>query len=123
MPCLDGTCCCLSASAAGLAAGEAVGEEGEEGDDALFDVLVGCTRRRSDILGELTLTMALRTVTMALMTAMKQLVMAETRVLKHDATAPIVAVLVGCLCGLVVLFGAGFDSEAELSSGLWLALE
>lgn len=103
VPCLDGTCGCFSATA-GLAAGEAVGEEGEEGDDALYVVLVDCARRGSG-LGELTLTMALMTVTMALMTAMKQLVMAETRVLKHDATAPIVAVLVGCVnwwCSLVL---------------------
>ena len=35
---LDSACCGLSASAAGLAAGEAVGEEGEEGDDALWFV-------------------------------------------------------------------------------------
>ena len=39
---LDSARCGLSASAAGLAAGEAVGEEGEEGDDALFFALVVC---------------------------------------------------------------------------------
>lgn len=39
---LDGACGCLPASATGLAAGEAVGEEGEEGDDALFCALAVC---------------------------------------------------------------------------------
>lgn len=33
---LDSACSCLSASAAGLAAGEAVGEEREERDNALL---------------------------------------------------------------------------------------
>ena len=39
---LDSACGCLPASATGLAAGEAVGEEGEEGDDALFCALAVC---------------------------------------------------------------------------------
>ena len=33
---LDSACCGLPASAPGLAAGEAVGEEREKGDDALY---------------------------------------------------------------------------------------
>lgn len=40
---LDSACCCLSASAAGLAAGEAVGEKREESDNALLScALVVC---------------------------------------------------------------------------------
>ena len=68
-------------TAASLAAGEAVGEKGEEGDNALLRcVLVVCIMRRS-VLARccLTLMMALQMVTMPLTMAMKHEVMAETR--------------------------------------------
>jgi hypothetical protein len=76
---LDSACCLPTA--ASLAAGEAVGEEREEGDDALFRcALVVCVSWRY-VLAQccLTLMMALQMVTMPLTMAMKQLVMAETR--------------------------------------------
>ena len=68
-------------TAAGLAAGEAVGEEGEEGDDALRGD-VSCLRTVVESCCFdccwLTLMMALMTVTMPLTMAMKQLVIALT---------------------------------------------
>jgi hypothetical protein len=77
---LDSACCLPTA--AGLAAGEAVGEEREEGDDALLRyALVVVYVLWRPVLARccLTLMMALQMVTMPLTMAMKQLVMAETR--------------------------------------------
>jgi len=67
----------------------------------------------------LTLMMALQMVTMPFTMAMKQLVMAETRELKQDATAPIVAVL----CGLFWVGVVDWVVELKLACGMWLALE
>ena len=83
---LDSACCGLSASTAGLAAGEAVGEEGEEGDDTLFCALVVCVLWRWCGVC-LTLMMALQIVTMPFTMAMKQLVMAETTELNWSMLA------------------------------------
>ena len=62
--------------------------------------------------------MALQIVTMPFTMAIKQLVMAETRELKQDATAPIIAVL----CGLFWV-GVVDRVELKLACVMWLALE
>lgn len=79
--------CRRFAAAAGLAAGQAVGEEGEEGDDALWVCLLVAEFFPNSLFLGLTLMMALQTVTMALTMAMKQDVMAETRELNWGMSA------------------------------------
>lgn len=83
---LDSACCGLSASTAGLATGEAVGKEGEEGDDTLLFALVVCVVWCWRAVC-LTLIMALQIVTMPFTMAMKQLVMAETTELNWSMLA------------------------------------
>ena len=83
---LDSACGCLPASATGLAAGEAVGEEGEEGDDTLLFALVVCVVWCWRAVC-LTLIMALQIVTMPFTMARKQLVMAETTELNWSMLA------------------------------------